>query len=87
MPYPQTNPLPRILGPTNSLIREDFTLIGIGLRMGQALRAAGESDPRFLKDLKTLESKAQKFIERYDLNPIDYAPDQVAYYSRKKTWR
>lgn len=82
MSYPTPSKLPTIIGPSNCLVREDFFLIGIGLRMAEALAARGEDSEMFKHDLHTLNVKAQKFIERYDLNPKDHWPDRPAQYRR-----
>lgn len=42
--------------------------------MARALRAAGETDKNFGKDYATLLAKSRKFIERYDVDPANYAP-------------
>lgn len=82
MTYHQPGKLPPLNGPANCLVREDFYLIGIGLRMARALRAAGETDREFGKDYATLLVKARKFIERYELDPADFSPDHPAKYHK-----
>ena len=79
--YPSSEKFYSAIGPYQNLAREDFILIGVGLRLaafielldGHLLEGIKLSNPSHLaRDVEMLRRKAEKFQERYDLNPKDF---------------
>lgn len=72
MTYPTSHPLDKLIGPAQLCSREDFYLVGLALRMAAHAQSLGACSKQYEKEYTILRKKAQKFMDRYGLDPQDF---------------